>query len=349
MLKTLEIRRYRGIDALDLDDLKQINLLVGANGAGKTTVLESLILLVSAGPPELIPRLAANRGLDVDLDVPRSARDLYWAPMFFNLNIEAPARFAGIEGSGRRLDVEMRIERTSVREVQLKKGQSDPFLLSAEDEQLALRFSSNGVENERRMILGQNAIRIDGPAAKAGIPAAYISSHSGDAADEAKDLARLGRSKRTHLITDALRQVEPRIRSIEVSLAGGQPVIFCDIGLSELVPLSSLGGGILRITRLLLTIASAPGGVALIDELETGLHHSAMSAAWDALRTAAQQFNTQVVATTHSLECVVAAHATLGADGFGLIRIERRDGTTHAACYSAEALAGAVDFKMDVR
>ena len=349
MLKTLEIRRYRGIDALTLDGLGQLNVLVGANGAGKTTVLEALVLLMSGGQPDVVPRLAAVRGLDVALDAPQAARDLYWAPMFFNLEVNLPAVFTGIQTTGRKLEVSMRIEKANVRDVPITKGQLDAFLMSAEEEQLVFRFAANGIKNERRMILGEGAIRIDGANVRPGIPSAYISPHSGDSADEAKDLAKLQRTKRLGVVIEALRQVEPRIQGLEVSVAGGQPVIFCDIGLPVLVPLSSLGGGILRITRLLLTISSAPGGIALMDEVETGLHHSAMSTTWTAIRTAANQFNTQVVATTHSLECVQAAYGALGGDGFQLIRVERADGTTRATQYTPSALSGAIDFNMEVR
>ena len=349
MLKTLEIRRYRGIDSLALDDLGQLNVLVGANGAGKTTVLEALVLLVSGGQPDVVPRLAAVRGLDVALDAPKAARDLYWAPMFFNLEVNTPAVFTGTETTGRRLELSMRIEKANIRDVPITKGQMDAFLVSAEEEQLVFRFTANGIKNERRMILGEGAIRIDGANVRPGIPSAYISPHSGDSADEAKDLAKLQQTKRLDVVIEALRQVEPRIQGVEVTVAGGQPVIFCDIGLPVLVPLSSLGGGILRITRLLLTISSAPGGVALLDEVETGLHHSAMSTAWAAILSAAMQFNTQVLATTHSLECIQAARDVLGDGDFRLIRLERPDGTTRATHYSAKALAGAFKFNMEVR
>ena len=349
MLKTLEIRRYRGIEALTLDDLGQLNVLVGANGAGKTTVLEALVLLVSGGQPAVVPRLAAVRGLDVALDAPKAARDLYWAPMFFNLDVSSPVVFSGIQATGHKLEVSMRIEKANVRDVPITKGQLDAFLMSAEEEQLVFRFAANGIKNERRMILGEGAIRIDGANVRPGIASAYISPHSGDSADEAKDLAKLQRTKRLDVVIEALRQVEPRIQGVEVSVAGGQPVIFCDIGLPVLVPLSSLGGGILRITRLLLTISSAPGGVALLDEVETGLHHSAMSTAWTAIRTAAAEFNTQVLATTHSLECIQAAHDVLGDEDFRLIRLERQNGMTRATHYSAAALDGAVKFNMEVR
>ncbi|MXW37318.1 MAG: AAA family ATPase [Acidobacteria bacterium] len=349
MLKTLQIGRYRGIESLELSGLQRLNLLVGPNGAGKTTVLESFVFLISGGQPELVPRLAAMRGLDLALDSPKSGRDLYWAPMFFNLDLSSLTRFAGVDGTGRELEVTMRIKQVDVRDVPIIDGRPDPFLLNAEGAQLVLRFSAPSIKNERRMILGEGAIRIDGASVRPGIPSALIAPHSHDPVDEAGDLARLQRTKQVSLVVEALQQIEPKIRGVEVGVAGGQPIIFCDLGLSELVPLSSLGGGTLRIMRLLLAISSAPNGVALIDEVETGLHHSAMSTAWAAIQTAAAEFNTQVVATTHSRECIQAAHRTLGDDGFQLIRIDQPEGKIRATEYTPQALSGALGFNMEVR
>jgi len=132
-------------------------------------------------------------------------------------------------------------------------------------------------------------------------------------------------------------------------MAGGQPVILCDIGLLELVPLSSLGGGILRLTVLLLSIASARGGMEQIDEVEAELHHSAMSTAWAAIQSVARQFDVQVVATTHSLECVRAAHDAVDETEFRLIRVEQDGDEIRTEHYDAEPLASALDFEMEVR
>ena len=85
-------------------------------------------------------------------------------------------------------------------------------------------------------------------------------------------------------------------------------MIWGDIGLRELVPLAVMGDGMSRLARLVLAIADAPGGLVLVDEIETGLHHTVLSDVWRVVDEAARQFETQVVATTHSYECIRAAH-----------------------------------------
>jgi AAA15 family ATPase/GTPase len=45
-----------------------------------------------------------------------------------------------------------------------------------------------------------------------------------------------------------------------------------------------------------------------VDEIENGLHYSVLKDVWKAIAHAARQANVQVFATTHSWECIQAAH-----------------------------------------
>ncbi|MDE2813700.1 MAG: AAA family ATPase, partial [Gemmatimonadota bacterium] len=49
MLKRLQIRNFRGFNALEIDQLSGINLIAGKNNSGKTSLLEAISLLVGAG------------------------------------------------------------------------------------------------------------------------------------------------------------------------------------------------------------------------------------------------------------------------------------------------------------
>lgn len=50
MITDLQIENFRGIDRLHMPGLARVNLLVGHNAVGKTSVLEALALLNSASP-----------------------------------------------------------------------------------------------------------------------------------------------------------------------------------------------------------------------------------------------------------------------------------------------------------
>jgi AAA15 family ATPase/GTPase len=69
------------------------------------------------------------------------------------------------------------------------------------------------------------------------------------------------------------------------------------------LPIGGMGDGILRILGLTLAIVNAKGGVLLVDEIDTGLHFTAMYDMWKLIYETAKELNIQVFATTHSRDC----------------------------------------------
>ena len=44
--KNIEIKNFRGIDHLEIDDFSRVNVFVGQNNSGKSTVLEAIAMLM---------------------------------------------------------------------------------------------------------------------------------------------------------------------------------------------------------------------------------------------------------------------------------------------------------------
>lgn len=70
--------------------------------------------------------------------------------------------------------------------------------------------------------------------------------------------------------------------------------------------LTALGDGAQRVFRIGLLFAAVAGGVALIDEIDSGVHASLLDDFIALVQELAVQFNVQVLASTHSRECVDA-------------------------------------------
>ena len=51
--KNLEIKNFRGIDHLKIDDFSRVNVLLGQNNSGKSTVLEAIAMLMGMSNPDL--------------------------------------------------------------------------------------------------------------------------------------------------------------------------------------------------------------------------------------------------------------------------------------------------------
>lgn len=74
------------------------------------------------------------------------------------------------------------------------------------------------------------------------------------------------------------------------------------------VPLGTLGDGVNRVLLIALSLANAQNSYLLIDELELGLHYSAMEKLWEMIFKYAIEWNIQVFATTHSQDAIRAFH-----------------------------------------
>ena len=153
-------------------------------------------------------------------------------------------------------------------------------------------------------------------------------------------------------LIEALRIVEPRLERVRVGAVAGTSMLRGDIRIGRMIPFALLGGGLGRLASILLSIADAPGGVVLIDEIENGFHRSVLSRVWAAIGEAARRYDTQVFATTHSFECVEAAHEAFRQDreyAFRLHRLERIADETHVITYDQKTLAAALRSNLEVR
>ena len=315
MLKRLQIRNFRGFNALEIDQLSGINLIAGRNNSGKTSLLEAIFLLSGGGNAQLAVNANVIRGLESSF-VPVS--DPFWKQLFFNLNME---RFIEIEGehmSHGQLALEIASEQQPTTEISLDR--TDEISATNFFDERSLIFQYSGPLGEQvKSDIRKSHIRkgrgFEGhqPVTNVPFPAAIVLSRPSNTHEDATRLGQLRRQKQGDLLLKALQVIEPKLQSIEDNSSSGTPMIWGDIGLSELVPLPVMGEGMTQIARLVLAIASVPDGVVLVDEVENGIHHSVLPRnVWRAIDEAAKQFRTQIFATTHSFECVIeAAHESL--------------------------------------
>ncbi|TMF50677.1 MAG: DUF2813 domain-containing protein, partial [Chloroflexi bacterium] len=61
MLNSLEIRNFRGFQDLKIERLGRVNLIVGKNNVGKSSLLEALQIYARRGSPEIIWEILKTR------------------------------------------------------------------------------------------------------------------------------------------------------------------------------------------------------------------------------------------------------------------------------------------------
>ena len=72
MLKSFFIKNFRGFKELTLSSLGRVNLFVGKNNSGKSSLLEALRIYVSGAEPSLLAELTEARDESWESDVPRN-------------------------------------------------------------------------------------------------------------------------------------------------------------------------------------------------------------------------------------------------------------------------------------
>ena len=349
MLERLHIRNFRGFGDLRIGSLGRINLVTGRNNAGKTTLLEAILLLVGAANARMAFNGHVIRGWRQGKP-PLWVAETCWKPLFFRLDTNRAPEIAGSHSRVGDMKLTIRWERPSKEEFSRDGIKDMPAAGSPEKRALKFEYKDptvGKIESEAQ----ETADKLDVEQSDSYVPfpAIILQPGAGNVNEDAVRLGQLRMRKRGQPILDALRVVEPGLVGIEDNSSSGAPMICVDLGLPELVPLPVTGAGMTHVARIVLAAASAAGGVVLVDELENGLHHSVLPDVWRVVDKAAEDFDVQVFVTTHSFECVEAAHEALGAEGFRLHRIEAEDGARRCVTPSPAAIAGAIRHNLEIR
>lgn len=270
------IENFRGFERLELKGLQAVNLIVGENNVGKTSLLEAFALVANPDGVQKMPgRLRANEG-NVDKRYYRwLLRD---AP-----KIETGHISAVIDG----IHNEVMMFRS--KPTHLPPGMGHKLNTS----QLEVFAGSGSKKLRVRQISVQHRAPSD------------LVPNFGNA---------VRRREGEDLIHQVLRAVDPRISRVRVDPVEGGNIISVDIGLTESIPLSQAGQGIYRLVALLSDLIGDTPQVCIIDEIENGLHYTVFKQVWRGLSEISLRLGVQVFATTHSGECMEAAQAVFGSE-----------------------------------
>ncbi|WP_243147111.1 AAA family ATPase [Scytonema sp. UIC 10036] len=93
MLKTVKIENFRGFQSFELQQLGRVNLLVGQNNSGKTSILEAIQLLCSRNNLTLLTEVMINRGEYFFGNDERGRRQLDIRHLFYGHQIQLGSTF----------------------------------------------------------------------------------------------------------------------------------------------------------------------------------------------------------------------------------------------------------------
>ncbi len=315
MLTQVQLKNFRGFKDTTIGPLKRVNLIVGQNNTGKTGLLEALVLLLG-DPVQVINLLSLFRSTGGDMNES-------WRWVHYNKSTSQP--------------IEIKAQFDGAKKYCIELGNS------AVPQHGHILAGSIG-DGERLYAIG--------PQIHESVKASIFSTHPTDPRQDAIDYNRVVLQRKKKKVESLLQKIEPRLQAVETLQTGNTPLLYADMGLSEMLPVTQMGQGFSRLLDIYSELVVAEAKVLLIDEIENGLHHSVLPVIWSGLFNVAAEADVQIFATTHSWECVLAADEAarkMPEYQLNLIRLDRVDDNIKATIIDKEAMGTAKEHHWEMR
>ena len=355
-LPDLYIEGFRGIDELTIPRLGRVTLLAGKNGIGKTTVLEAVVTFAAVGEPILLAQVLLSHDERSGELTSENARIPEWKSLFNGRKpstIKIGKRDAPLIIANHDMSTEQIME--VMRTTQLNTLTGSPSAIPP-----ALRITYGPIayiaplvpyrgehftvypvkwhDNEESEQCLARRDRDLGPGALIR-SAADLDIWTYARWDEVSENGDEDR------IFDAVRIVDNEIEDIQVigdMQSGGRRAMAKLVSARGRVPLRSRGEGAVRMFQIATALVNCKDGFLLIDEASNLLHYTVQRDFWRMVLRTAQANNVQVIATTHSADCIrgfaEATNENKDVEGV-LYRLSRKGGPLRAVEYDEEELA----------
>lgn len=331
-LTYFKIENFKRFDSFEMNNLGQFNLIVGDNNVGKTSVLEALCFDERA--PKFIANYLyafSNRGYQIqniersgNLNILKIPATVFWQTIFKDIN--KPLNFFTILSDS----------------PFLKASFLNIVSLNDEDKDQIRKTSLGTLSEYRSQNNGSGSGTMSGSGSGSGaLTPEYwlrLSSYSGSfeimpahipAFLENKEIHRLDKSflpanlgydddlvayfyKFFNEQKSIRKQLEKRLKLIVPNLEelrthrfyeDREMIAFSLKDEDSLQPLTRYGDGTVKIVRLLMGIIINQNGRLMVDEIGSGIHFTRLKDFWKTIIQLCADYNVQLFATTHSLEC----------------------------------------------
>ena len=307
-LRSLSIQAYRGMSDLLLDGLRRFNLVVGANNAGKSSILEAASLVLRPFDPSQWVKVARQR--DMDLHLVDGLWSLFPDGALLQLD-DGPKQSKKLTIEGDIAGSRRKLLATGLASLSWGADETDDLVLRVESAvtEAAKKTLKHTMEFQRTEPAGYNK-SVYLHRCFTITPATHRSTRQlvdylSKAIDEGQKL----------LAVQLLQLFDPDVIDLDISASFGRDRVCVNHKQRGVVDLASFGDGMRRAAALALALVRAGNGVLLIDEIEAGIHPTVLPRVVAALLEAAERVGVQIIATTHSLEAIDAVLSSMPIDG----------------------------------
>lgn len=371
VLDSLEIKNFRAFKHLRIEKLGRVNLIVGKNNVGKSSVLEALWLYAVKGEPTAIFQLLQERDEIPDEEMPstrfrRSATDAQEKALSLRflfhgrqnpVNNTAMPIIIGPLGDIKNcliIDVLWPSEAKYIDTVT-----SDYADIKERLNNLVPRLSveiSNLFAYQFPLDRDYRSNIIQARPEISKLQYVLVGAEGIELSGTAAFWDNVALSDLEATVLTSLQVIAPEVLHLNfVGNTGpnGERIPKVRVaGVDGPIPLRSMGEGMNRMLGIALALVNAKDGMLLIDEVDTGLHYSVLPNLWKLIFEVAHRLNVQVFATSHSWDCIQAFQqaAAVNENEEGvLIRLEERKAGVGAVVFDERDLAIVTREQIEVR
>lgn len=363
-IKSLHIENFRAFKSFDLPNVRKINLIGGMNNAGKSSLLEAVHVLSSAGTK--LHTLAHHRTRTADnlispanQDTDEPTAGTTWLTSMWNgfpaFNERQSERIVVADQ-----DVSVDIQRG----LHIQNGSDTSFDFLRGDEMFAPKSEPAykvelHTKNSKKPAFFSLPVAAKQPEILHPDPymreRVYYRSPMRLFMDLAVYWDRIALSPAQGQVLDLLRIFEPNLEQLAFKMerSGVRSPYYSIKGDPKPYPLALMGDGMNQVLAIGLMLGVMQDGVVLLDEVENGLHYTAQKELWKAILRYTKDKNLQVFATTHSNDTLYALARAAVAEGMEedchFIRLERTDDGIKPYTASVNAMLSSKDPDIELR
>ncbi|RDY23186.1 DUF2813 domain-containing protein [Romboutsia maritimum] len=318
-LTYLNIKHFKGIENLELENLSNINIIVGDNNTGKTSLLEAISLLQSQeNIKDMINHISRRDDgypskFELFLEIFPKEQDLSKSIQIDSI-INGLKREIKIGGTLLNNDfkgnISVKSENTNLinKEIYIKENQIIP---------------ESNVDNVVNII--------------------YITPYDHFRDGLINKTIEHIKHKDKEKIIRLLQMFDVNIldfKTLSTNNRKNPMTTYIDHKKYGLMPLFSFGDSIKKVLTLASAVISAKDGILLVDEIETAIHKNMINEVFKWFVEACSEFNVQLICTTHSLEAIDGIIVALenDIDSLSCFRIELYEEKVYGTKFSGNKL-----------
>jgi hypothetical protein cbatJ_03415 len=284
----LHINRYRKIQNLEITNLSKVNIFVGANNKGKTTVLEAFYLLSQLNNLNAFLELEKFRSKTENID-----------PVFIDKNFTEGINIVAIFDDSQ-YDIKLSKETINDNDFD-KTGYISTITEIAQ-------INKDTFENKIHLFSNKDSVLNSDDKIQKLCPATFTSPYRYNSELLKTAHSSLIESKDFDKVLRFIQEnLDSSIEKIElVSINNLNRFMVTSTKNDKAIDITKYGEGLQRIFEIILLMIYSEGGIICIDEIDSAIHKSLLIKFTKFIQELADQYNVQVFLTTHSKECIDA-------------------------------------------